>query len=46
MNRIPFLSVRSITDTAAHSGVDNFEKNCAKASGIAAELTMEIVKEL
>ena len=46
VNRIPFLSVRSVTDTAAHSGVDNFEKNCAKASEIAAGLTMEIIKEL
>ena len=46
VNRIPFLAVRCITDTAVYSGCDNFEKNCAKASEIAAELTMEIVKEL
>lgn len=46
VNNIPFLSVRAITDTAAHSGIDSFEENSAKASEIAAELTMEIVKEL
>ena len=46
VNNIPFLSVRAITDTAAHSGIDSFEENSAKASGIAAELTMEVIKEL
>lgn len=46
VNRIPFLSVRCITDTAAHSGVGSFEQNSAKASEIAAGLTAEIIKEL
>ena len=46
VNRIPFLSVRSITDTASHSGIDSFEENSAKASEIAAQLTVEIIKEL
>lgn len=46
VNRIPFLSVRSITDTATHSGIDSFEENSAKASEIAARLTVEIIKEL
>ena len=46
VNNIPFLSVRSITDTAAHSGIDSFEENSAKASEIAAELTVEVIKEL
>lgn len=46
VNRIPFLSVRCITDTATHSGIDCFEENSAKASEIAAELTVEIIKEL
>lgn len=44
VNNIPFLSVRSITDTAAHSGIDNFDENSAKASEIAAGLTMEMIK--
>ena len=46
VNRIPFLSVRCITDTATHSGIDSFEENSAKASEIAAGLTVEIIKEL
>ena len=46
VNEIPFLSVRCITDTAEHSGNENFEENCAKASEIAANLTTEIVKNL
>ena len=46
VNRIPFLSVRSITDTASHSGIDSFEENSVKASKIAARLTVEIIKEL
>lgn len=45
VNRIPFLAVRSITDTAAHSGIGAFEENCVAASGIAAALTAEVIKE-
>lgn len=26
VNKIPFIAIRSITDTATHSGIDNFEK--------------------
>lgn len=37
VNKIPFISVRTITDTAAHSGKQNFENNCNKASYIAAD---------
>ena len=46
VNRIPFLSVRCITDTATHSGINSFEENSAKASEIVAEITVEIIKEL
>lgn len=46
VNGIPFLSVRCITDTAAHSGNETFHANCAEASETAASLTMEIIKEL
>ena len=34
LNGVPFMSVRSITDTADHSGVGEFEENCKKASGV------------
>ena len=46
VNRIPFLSVRTITDTADHAGVENFEKNCEKASAISAQVVMGILKDL
>lgn len=46
VNGIPFLSIRCITDTAEHSGNKTFHVNCARASEIAANLTMEIIKEI
>ena len=33
VNKIPFLSIRCITDTAEHKGVENFEKNFAAYCG-------------
>lgn len=46
VNHIPFLSVRCVTDTAAHRGIGNFEANCAKAAGMAKEMTMALLREL
>lgn len=46
VNRIPFISVRTITDTAEYDGTDQFEKNCAEASEIAAEFVRLIIEEL
>ena len=46
VNRIPFLSIRSITDTAKHSGPDNFEKNCDQAAAIAKDITLALLAEL
>lgn len=46
VNRIPFISIRSITDTAAHSGAGHFEENCEKASIIAKDITVALLKEL
>lgn len=43
--RIPFLSVRTVTDDARHSGMENFEKNCAAASEIAAAAAVGILNE-
>ena len=45
MNKIPFLSIRCITDTAEHNGIENFEENCAKASVIAKDITVALLKE-
>lgn len=46
VNSIPFISIRSITDTATHSGTGQFEKNCKKASVIAKDITVALLKEL
>ena len=43
-NGIPFLAVRSITDTGEDSGPENFERNCERASEIAAEVTMGLLQ--
>ena len=44
VNQIPFLAVRTITDTADHSGIENFEKNCEDASLISANIVIDLVK--
>ena len=46
VNSIPFIAVRSITDTASHSGTGHFEENCEKASRIAKDITVAILTEL
>ena len=43
VNRIPFISVRCITDTASHSGNEHFEENSMKASETAAEITKSML---
>lgn len=42
VNQIPFIAIRSITDTAEHSGVDEFDKNCIQAS----EISMQVVTSM
>lgn len=44
--QIPFISIRCITDNASHSGVDNFEENCGKASEIAKDITLALLNEI
>lgn len=46
VNSIPFLSVRTITDTETQQGVGVFEQNCEKASRISADITAGILAEL
>ena len=46
MNGIPFIAVRCITDTAAHSGVEAFDENCDKAAAIAKDITVALLREL
>ncbi len=37
VNRIPFIAVRTITDSADRDSHDDFERNCARASQISAD---------
>lgn len=46
VNKVPFISIRCITDTAKHSGADNFEKNCGRASEIAKNVTLALLNEI
>ena len=46
VNKIPFIAIRTITDTSSHSGIDEFEKICDKASQISANLVKGMLKEL
>lgn len=46
VNRIPFIAIRTVTDTADHRGSGNFELNCGKASSIAKDITLEILNEI
>jgi len=43
VNRVPYVAVRTITDTADHSGVGTFEENCPKASEISKDIVLEIL---
>ena len=45
VNIIPFLSIRCITDTAEFNGIENFEENCVKASVVAKDITVALLKE-
>ena len=43
VNKIPFLSVGTITDTSEYKGEENFDKNCEAASERAAEIVFGIL---
>lgn len=44
-NKIPFLSIRCIADTAEYNGIENFEENCVKISVNAKDITVALLKE-
>lgn len=46
LNERPFISVRSITDTADHSGVGQFEENCVKAAAVSRDFVLAMLEEL
>ncbi|MCL2285082.1 MAG: 5'-methylthioadenosine/adenosylhomocysteine nucleosidase [Firmicutes bacterium] len=46
VNEIPYIAIRTITDTAKHKGTDNFEKNCPIASEISKDIVLELLNEM
>ena len=46
VNKIPFVAIRCISDTAEHSGISAFEENCAKASKMAMQVTVATLQEV
>ncbi len=46
VNGVPFLAVRTVTDTAAHQGIGNFDQNCETASGISAKIVLGILEHV
>lgn len=45
-HRTPFLSVRCMTDDAAHTGSGYFEENCAKAAERAKDFVLALLEEM
>lgn len=43
VNSVPFIAVRTMTDTPSHRGTGAFEKNCVRASGISAEFVSRML---
>ena len=46
VNRIPFIAVRCITNTAECSGIEYFEENSQKASRISRDITVALLEEM
>ena len=46
LNSVPFIAVRSITDTADHSGFGSFEENCKTASLVTRDFVLAMLAEL
>lgn len=45
-NCVPFIAVRTMTDTPAQPGTGTFEQNCARASAITAKFVVRLLTEL
>lgn len=46
VNQVPFIAIRTITDTEKESGVGTFDQNCDKASQQSADFVRNFLKEL
>jgi adenosylhomocysteine nucleosidase len=45
-NRLPCLSVRTITDTESQAGVEVFERHCEQAAVISKDIVLDVLREL
>ena len=46
VNQLPFIAVRTLTDTATHSGAEHFDKNVSIASEISKKIVLELLNEI
>ena len=46
VNGIPFIAVRTLTDTADHSGTAAFEENCARAAAVSADFVRRMLRAM
>jgi adenosylhomocysteine nucleosidase len=46
INNIPFIAVRTVTDTAEHSGIANFRANCVRAGEISERFVEKMLGEI
>lgn len=46
VNSIPFLAVRTITDTQAHEGMESYEQNGARAAAVAADIVAALIEKM
>ena len=46
VNQVPFIAIRTITDTAVHSGIENFDQNCEAAAKFAKHIVLLLLEEL
>ena len=46
VNKIPFIAIRTVTDTAEYSGTATFEENLRDSSKIAKEVTKALLQEM
>lgn len=46
VNRVPFVAIRAITDTADHSGANQFAQNCVRAARISKDVVAAMLRQM
>ncbi|KZE75419.1 phosphoglycerate transporter [Myroides marinus] len=46
VNNIPYIAIRTITDTVDNQGIDEFDLNCDKASKISVDITLALLEKI